>query len=401
MSAALLLAAALVAADASAAIRVDDVSIPAAAVTARKAELLSRGRDPDDAAFVKGLVDEALLALDAQRSGLAATPAIKGKVVAERTRVLAAVFVDREIVKNATPSEELLRSLYHSNSDFVRLSLVVVETEAAAKEVRRRLDAGGEIELEASRSLDPASAARRGDTGDLARGQLPPGAAEPVFKASVGSLVGPMPWAMGWAVARVDRRTIGDEAGFKAKRTNLEQHARNMVIGQAKEHFLRVIRDREKITIDERFLDGLGTRIDPANDAEAGHVLATVRGVPMRYVDVLPGIRDAKRTIGSMHAPGPAVKKQVVDKLLDDWILAALARERGLDKSPDVQARLAQAERMALAGAAIDRISAGVPRGSPPKAAQKAIDERLASLRAKAAIQIDNAQVAAAIRAAK
>lgn len=399
MIAATLLAAALAAGSDAPPIRVDDVSIPSVAITARASELRARGVRVEDKQLVQGLVDETLLSLDATRSGLAAKPEVRALVTAEQTRFLAKVLLDREVAKGIQPPEGYLRELYHSNSDFVRLKLVVVASEAEAKAVRDRLDKGGEIELEAVRSLDPVSSAKRGDTGDMARAQFPTALADLLFAAKPGALVGPVQWGPGWAVARVVSRAIGDEAGFKAKRGSIETHARNLLTSQAKSHFLKAIREREKIAVDEKFLDGLRDRIDPT-PTEAAHVLATIRGVPFRYADAVPAIRQVASGEASMHRSGPAIKKQIVSKTVDEWVLAALARDRGMDKAPDLAPLLARAEHQALARGAIDRILAALPARAAQKDAQRAVDDRLAVLRKKAVITVDNAKALAAIKAA-
>lgn len=380
----------------SPAIRVDETTIPASVLTARAAMLTKRGMKATREIVTQGLVEETLLALDARRTGIASTPAARSAIANERNRVLAELFVDRDLARNTKASEELLRSLYHSTADAVRLQLVVVETEGAAKAVLDRLQSGGEIELEAARSLDPASAAKRGDTGNLLRGQLPPGTEGAVFKAGIGDLVGPIPWGAGWAVARVIARSVGDEAGFSAQRAALERHAQSLVISQAKQHFLKVLRERERIAIDEKFLDALGDRVAPSGD-EADHVLAVVRGEPVRYRDVLPVISEMANSQSVAHRIGPAVKSRIVSQYIDERILAALAVERGLDKADDGPALLQAAENSALAGRAIAGLVGGLPSGAPIDVQRKALRDRVVALRSRAAIKIDEAQVRAAL----
>lgn len=380
--------------------RVDEIVIPAVAVTARAKEAAARGVKLDEKTLVQGLIDESLLALDAARSGLANGEEARALVREEVDRRLGSALLDREVGAGINPPEDLLRQMYHSTADVVRLSLVAVATEAEAKAVRARLDQGGELELEAVRSLDPVSAARRGDKGEMTRGQFPPDLAERLFGATPGTLLGPVPWGPGWAVVRVDARTIGDDAGFAARRGAIEKHARASMTSQARKHFLQAIRNKEKIEVDEKFLEGLDGRMEPT-PAQAAHVLATIRGTPLRLADVLPSIRRVSAEQATVHRTGSTIAKQVVARIVDERILAALARDRGLEKATEVAPLLLRAEHAALARIAVERLIAALPPSTSQKDRQKAVDDRLVVLRKKASVTVDRARATTAIRAAR
>jgi hypothetical protein len=181
--------------------------------------------------------------------------------------------------------------------------------------------------------------------------------ADAVFKASPGTVVGPVPLKLGFAVAKVVEIVVGTDAELAAKRPQLEQHARKKYAAQARAHLVQQLRAKSGVKVDEAFLRGLkGLEASPA---ELDHVVATINGRPLRYRDVHRSIQSIVG--GSGHLAGPAVRVQIAWSEVDARLVQDLAAERGYDRRPSVVAQAAAAERYELAIEVVERIRKAVP----------------------------------------
>ena len=205
--------------------RVNDVAITSQDVAERRRALGARGAGVPTADIVTDLVNDALLAAEARRSGLDRDPAIASDLEAQRRRVYTEVLVGK-LADATKPTDAQLREMYHQTSDVVRLKLVKVATKEDAEAALKRVRAGGDIESEAAKSLDPALAARRGDTGLVVRAALPPQIAGKAFEVPTGTIIGPVELQLGWAIAELVERRIADDAGFAARRDQIAAFAR-------------------------------------------------------------------------------------------------------------------------------------------------------------------------------
>jgi hypothetical protein len=355
------------------------------------------GNSTQPATFVDALVDELLLALDAQRSGLAKAPATRTAIEAARAKFLARAYWEREIVAKAKPPEDQVRALYHDTGDTVRLRLIVLSSREEAAAALSRLTAGGEFALEASRSLH-RSAAKGGDTGAVGRRDLDPALAKVAFHAPKGKLFGPIELDPGFAVGEVVERTIADEKDLAAQRPTLEAWARQQFASQAKGHFLSMSRKQKGVELDEKFLVSLGKNTS-TTEAQAEHVIATISGRPVRYRELLPEIQNWASSGGHMF--GPAVRIRVAQTHIDNLLLAAAAVEAGLPERPDVAAALRIDELATLARTQATQLAASAPASASAEKRGKVIVDRLAALRKQTTIYLDRpAAIAAAQRAA-
>lgn len=368
--------------------RVDAIAITRADVEERVRVLGARGHLPTPAEALGGLVDEALLATEARRQGLDRDPVVAEAVAAQRRRLLADALA-ADIAAKVQPTEAMLRQLYHSSGDSIRLVLVKLASREEAAAALERANAGGDLAEEARRALDPALARSSGDTGTLSRGQLDPGLADAAFRAPLGALIGPVELKLGWAVARVTERTISDEAGFAARRDALASFARRQLAAQSRQHVAEQLRARHAVKVDEGFLKSLGSRTD-ATPQELEHVIGTVNGNPIRYRVIHATI--AQLAGGGGHLAGPSTKISLAQKAVEEHLFEAAALEKGLASAPAVTGMLPAVERNILASALVARTAANPAAGaSDPK-----IRAKLGELRSRAKIHVDAATLGTA-----
>jgi hypothetical protein len=404
--------------------RVDAVVIDRETVAQRDAAFRAQRQQLAPAQVIQNLVDEVLLAAEAEQMGLRKDPDVQARMDAARRRLAASAMLDAEVAA-AVPPEPMLREMYHSSSDFARVETLVFETREAAQAARERIVQGGALTAEANRAVISQLYATADKAPYLLRAQLAPALAEAVFAARPGAIVGPVAAGPGFTVARVLAIVIGDEAGFAEKRASLAEHARKQMGSEARAHLVQGLRAAASVRLDESFLKGLhGVE---ATAEEQQHVIATVNGRPLRYGDVLPHVRTIAASSMGGHMTGPTVRIQTAWQEIDARLVQDLAVERGFDRRPEVTAQLPGTERNLLALAAAERIraAAAAPSESEIKAfydrnakafgrpfgqaiadaAAGAADEkrdaavlaRVEDLRKKAAIVVDQAALARAV----
>lgn len=384
IEAVLLAGVALLATPEAVVITADGVALTAGELGLRARELRATGSRVTPEMIVDGMATEVALVAEARRSGLAKAPSTLARVSLDRARALAAAFTESLVpASSPVPDAEIAR-IFHDGEDTARLSVVVVETEAEARAVKARLQGGASFADEARRSLDPRSAASGGDTGTKPRAQVDPALAGLVFRARPGDLVGPVQLnGGGWAVARVVEVAVADEAGIPRARERIAAFARRQATAQARAHALEMYRRAATIKIDEAFLRSLGGRIEPT-PGEAATVVATVGDQQIRYRDLLPALRGLA---GVGHGK-VTLKRQVVESVVDDLLLAEEGRKRGLEKDPAVRAALSLAELRAVAQEMALSLLAS-ERASSPDRLNALLEKRSAAIRKKANVRID------------
>jgi hypothetical protein len=188
------------------------------------------------------------------------------------------------------------------------------------------------------------------------RGEIFPALASALFEAAPGSPVGPVPLTEGFGVARLLRKVVGADAEFEARRSSLAAYARKQVAGRMKGHVIAQLRETSKVTLDEAFLRSID-ELEPT-DQELQHVIATVAGRPLRYGDILDGVRAIRANGGHM---GPSLRIAVASQEVDSRLLQQVAAERGFLNAPEVVAARADHEQAAVGYAALMSIMDSAP----------------------------------------
>lgn len=355
----LLLALAAVA-DADVLARVDDVAITRGALVRRMEAMGPRAKPLTPADVLEGLVEEALLAQEARRLGLAGAPEVKERVDSDVRGAAAVALVETEIGARATPDEARLREMFHATADFVAYDLVVFDARDKAAAALQAIQRGSTLDAEARSAVVARIHTPPESAPPVMRGQIEAPLAAELFRAAPGAVVGPVALADGFALTRPLRREIGLDAAFAARRPSLEQYARSQLVAQARQHLTAQLRARAGVAIDEAFLRG----VSPSGPTpeQLDHVVATVHGRPLRYREIDASLRALGAASG--HMAGPGVRVAIAGQHVEALLLEDLAVQRGFDRAPQVTARRAEWERAALAAAAAERIRKGAPAPS-------------------------------------
>ena len=157
------------------------------------------------------VIDQKLLAREAERRGLDNSALAQRRLEATRERILGDMLV--ETVVNNTISERKVEELYQEQlrlartSEEIRTRLILSRTKEEADAVVGILAQGAAFEAVAmERSIDEATRFSGGDLGYSTLDVMPQAYANALRDKPAGSTVGPFQTEGGWAVLRVEDR---------------------------------------------------------------------------------------------------------------------------------------------------------------------------------------------------
>lgn len=158
------------------------------------------------------LIDQRLLALDADAITLGEEREAKIRLAAARERILGNLRVERHL-RDAV-NETSIRRMYEEQSklaargDEVRARHILVEEKSEADELLKQIKAGGDFAaLARTHSIDTGSAEQGGNLGYFTQDMLNGRFTRPVFAAAKGDIIGPVKSEFGWHIAEIlDRR---------------------------------------------------------------------------------------------------------------------------------------------------------------------------------------------------
>lgn len=170
--------------------------------------------DPSSDLFRRVLdevIDQELLAREAERRGLDDSPLAQRRLEAARKRILGDMLV--ETVVDDAISEDAIRALYEEQrrlargSEEIRARLILVRTREEGEAVLTLLANGASFEaLAMERSIDESTRFNGGDLDYFTTDVMPPAYANALRNAPAGATVGPFQTEGGWAVLRVEDR---------------------------------------------------------------------------------------------------------------------------------------------------------------------------------------------------
>ncbi|MBU4238428.1 MAG: peptidylprolyl isomerase [Alphaproteobacteria bacterium] len=157
------------------------------------------------------VIDQKLLAREAERRRLDASPLAQRRLEATRERILGDMLV--ESVVNGAISDQAVQTLYNEQlrlaktSEEIRVRLILSRTKPEAEAVIGILGQGASFEAVAmERSVDEATRFSGGDLGYSTLDVMPQAYAGALRDKPAGSTVGPFQTEGGWAVLRVEDR---------------------------------------------------------------------------------------------------------------------------------------------------------------------------------------------------
>ncbi|MEQ9813579.1 MAG: peptidylprolyl isomerase [Azospirillaceae bacterium] len=186
---------------------------------------------------VDQLITGELIRVAAIEAGLDDDPEVQEQFERARTSILQEAWLTREIDDRIT--EEMLETAYQAylqeNPPYDEVSArhILLETEDEAVQLIEELDAGADFATLAAEHSTGPSAARGGDLGYFAEGDMVEPFGEAAFALEPGSYTAePVETQFGWHVILVeDRRTV-DPDPLEAVRGQLVSRVQGEVVGQ-------------------------------------------------------------------------------------------------------------------------------------------------------------------------
>ena len=212
---------------------------------------------PDDVLF-NGILDQLIQqSVLAQTVGEAAPRRVEIALENERRALLAAAVVD-EILKGAVTDEALQKAYDETfaNAEPTRewnASHILVETEAEAKALIERLDAGEEFGALAQEASSDTSAASGGQLGWFESGMMVPDFEAAVVALEPGAVSAPVQTQFGWHIVKLNETRLRDVPTIDEVRDELRPQVERAAV-QAR---------LDELTA-AATVDRAGTDIDPA-----------------------------------------------------------------------------------------------------------------------------------------
>ncbi|RRJ61606.1 peptidylprolyl isomerase [Paenibacillus oralis] len=131
----------------------------------------------------------------------------------------------------------------------VRASIILVKTEAEAKDIIKQLKEGADFaELAKSKSLDTATKEQGGDTDFFARGQKETAVEDAAFKLAKDQISDPVKTSEGYQVIKVTDRKEAHTATLEEKKEEVRKMLVNQQVSQMSATWLQNLRSNSKIT---------------------------------------------------------------------------------------------------------------------------------------------------------
>ncbi|MBI1339806.1 peptidylprolyl isomerase [bacterium] len=158
------------------------------------------------------LIDQALLADEAEARGLEDDPASRHRLNAARERILGNILIETLVAQRV--DEAAIRKMYETQIAFFELGEeaelrhIVTATRDEIDEVAKQLAAGADFAVLASeKSIDEATRLEGGDLGYFTSSEAPPELKRVIETTPVGGVSKPFQTAQGWHIVKVvDRR---------------------------------------------------------------------------------------------------------------------------------------------------------------------------------------------------
>ncbi|HEX2560107.1 peptidylprolyl isomerase [Phenylobacterium sp.] len=192
------------------------------------------------------VIDQRLLAAEAQRRGLDKSPEGQRRLAAARERALADLLVERVVSDNV--DDKAVRQAYEEQlkaprTEEIRARQIVVATAADAEAVKKLVASGASFEaLAMERSTDQATRFNGGDLGYFTTDVMPEAYQAALRTAKPGELVGPFPVEGGFTLVRVEDRRVEAPITLDAARPQI---VRFLTYGEIRE-LIESLRDRAK-----------------------------------------------------------------------------------------------------------------------------------------------------------
>jgi len=199
-------------------------------------------------ALVKSYVNMKLIEKEADKKGIRESKEFKDKIKNVEFQMMQQQLLEDYIKKNVTDKmvDEEYKKLTASlaGQEEVKTSHILVETEEKAKEIKAKINKGGNfVELAKEYSKDEGSKVNGGEIGYVLKGQLVPEYEEKAFAMKKNEVSDPVKTQFGWHVIKM----LDKRAAQVPTQEQAMQGIKNKLSKEAVEGYLNKLADEAKV----------------------------------------------------------------------------------------------------------------------------------------------------------
>ena len=216
------------------------------------------------------LISREVLSQEGKRLGLDKKKEVKDRIDDLTKEVLISEMVNQIATEKITDAE--MKKYYDKNkADFkeVRASHILVKTEEEAKEIKKKLDQGGDFAaLAKEKSTDPGSAPRGGDLGFFTKDRMVKAFADAAFSMKVNEISKPVKSPFGYHIIKVVETK--DAKKFEELTPPQLQNLRGTMIN----HEIDQLKEKAKVKINKDRLQKISAPSDQSMGGPGEHPMS-------------------------------------------------------------------------------------------------------------------------------
>ena len=196
-----------------------------------------------DDELVEEAINQELFLLDAKEQNLEETPIYQAEMKRLQKQLLRGVAIN-SVLENVTASEEEIKAYYDEQGhefmaeEEISASHILVEDEATANDVKRRLDDGEDF-ADVARELSTCpSNENGGNLGHFTRGRMVPEFEEAAFALELDEVSKPVKTQFGYHIIKLDHRHEARKQELEEVKDQIGQNLRNFKQQEAYTEYL-------------------------------------------------------------------------------------------------------------------------------------------------------------------
>ena len=298
------------------------------------AKVANRSGLPDDLDLRRAqLLDRAIAArigsLAAQAAGMDKPPAMVRRLAYLGQKTLHDAYLDSRVAAEVTP-DRVRRRFEADNAiekrQSAQLRQILLANQAEADRAMTRLRRGDPFaKVATDMSRDAASKGQGGDIGQMRREDLPAAVAAAAFGLEPNGISAPVRGPAGWYIVQLVELRVDAPSKFEDSRDGIEQELGDAV---------------RKATVDEASGPAKLVRApaDPQAAAGPNRVAAYLDGAPLTDGEL--DLAGSDPTVSASGGTPAEQRDNLIQTVAVHRLLAARARQAGIDKTPDFDASL-------------------------------------------------------------
>lgn len=210
---------------------------------------------------VDQLVNNEIIVAKTKDVNMDSDPEVQKQLAMAKEQIVRSVYLQKEVEKKLTPDS--VKKAYDKmvkefpDIEEVRARHILVKDEAKAKELIKKLDAGGDFAKLASENSTDGTAQKGGEVGYFAKSEVVPAFAEAAFATPVGSYTKtPVKTDFGYHIVQTEEKRKRPAPQFDVAKPGIEAQLRREILSD----MLKGWREKSKVEI----FDINGDKVEPA-----------------------------------------------------------------------------------------------------------------------------------------